>query len=66
MHKRGPVRVLELRSVRGTGGGPDILPGRVPAALLGRWRYDAEGSAAGFAADRSAIYGGFHLYRLDR
>lgn len=45
-----------------TGGAADILPGRVAPALLGRWRYDAERSAAGFRADRSAIYGGFHLY----
>lgn len=46
-----------------TGGAADILPGRLPAALLGRWRYDAAQSAEGFAADRSAIYGGFHVYR---
>lgn len=46
-----------------TGGTADILPGRVPDAVLGQWRYDAEASAAGIAADRSAIYGGFHVYR---
>lgn len=46
-----------------TGGTPDILPGRVPDAILGQWAYDVEGSAKGFASDRSAIYGGFHLYR---
>lgn len=46
-----------------TGGTPDILPGRVAASILGRWRYDADASAAAFAADRSAIYGGVHLYR---
>ena len=39
-----------------------LLPGRIPAALLGAWRYEAERSAAFAAADRSAIYGGFHLY----
>lgn len=46
-----------------TGGTPDILPGRLDAAVLRRWRYDADASAAAFAADRSAIYGGVHLYR---
>lgn len=46
-----------------TGGTPDILPGRVSDALLGQWRYDAEASARAFAQDRSAIYGGVHLYR---
>lgn len=48
-----------------TGGADDILPGRVAPALLGRWRYDAPASRAGFDADRSAIYGGFHLYRFE-
>ncbi|MEZ5840792.1 MAG: DUF3419 family protein [Hyphomicrobiales bacterium] len=43
---------------------PDLLPGRVPEEILGRWRYDGEGSARGHARDRSGIYGGFHLYRL--
>ncbi|MEO1309138.1 MAG: DUF3419 family protein, partial [Pseudomonadota bacterium] len=47
-----------------TGGAPDILPGRVVAETLGRWSYDADASTKGFAADRSAIYGGFHLYRF--
>lgn len=46
-----------------TGGTPDILPGRVSPAILGRWSYQAETSAAAFAADRSAIYGGVHVYR---
>ena len=47
-----------------TGGAADILPGRVPADLLTRWRYDAQASALGFVQDRSAIYGGVHLYRF--
>ena len=46
-----------------TGGAPDILPGRVPDAILSRWTYDAEASQVAFATDRSAIYGGVHLYR---
>ncbi len=47
-----------------TGGGPDILPGRVAPDILDRWRYDAAASAKAFAEDRSAIYGGVHLYRF--
>lgn len=46
-----------------TGGTRDILPGRVPAALLDLWAYDAKASQDAFAQDRSAIYGGVHLYR---
>ena len=47
-----------------TGGAADILPGRVDPAILAPWRYDPETSASMTAADRSAIYGGVHLYRL--
>ena len=47
-----------------TGGAPDILPGRVEPETLAHWLYDAAASARAFAADRSAIYGGVHLYRL--
>jgi len=46
-----------------TGGTPDILPGRVRASTLAKWSYDAAASAKAFAEDRSAIYGGVHLYR---
>lgn len=35
----------------------------LPPALLEGWVYEAERSNALFARDRSAIYGGFHLYR---
>lgn len=48
-----------------TAGVETILPGRVDDALLGRWTYHAEKSAAWTRADRSAIYGGFHLYTLE-
>lgn len=34
----------------------------LPPALLEGWVYEAKRSAALFARDRSAIYGGFHLY----
>lgn len=43
---------------------PSLLPGRVPSALLDRWRYEAEASAGFTRADRSSIYGGVHLYTL--
>lgn len=40
------------------------LPGRVPDAILSAWDYAEEESRRLAARDRSAIYGGFHLYRL--
>lgn len=43
---------------------PTILPGRVPEDILSRWRYAVEQSKALTLKDRSAIYGGFHLYIL--
>ncbi len=48
-----------------TAGEETILPGRVPNAILSRFRYDAAQSRAFTAADRSSIYGGFHLYTLE-
>lgn len=47
-----------------TAGLPTILPGRVPPAILDRWTYAADESRDFTARDRSAIYGGVHLYRL--
>ncbi len=41
-----------------------LLPGRVPAAILDRWHYEAERSRTLGRQDRSSIYGAFHLYRL--
>ncbi|PBC03174.1 DUF3419 family protein [Mesorhizobium sp. WSM3860] len=41
---------------------PSLLPGRVSNSLLAQWRYEAEASREFSARDRSAIYGGFHLY----
>ena len=43
---------------------PSLLPGRVRAQTLDRWQYEAEQSRDFTARDRSAIYGGFHLYIL--
>lgn len=38
------------------------LEARLEPGLLARWRYERERSEDLFARDRSAIYGGFHLY----
>lgn len=47
-----------------TAAAPTLLPGRVPDAILSRWDY-AEAESLDFTVrDRSAIYGGVHLYRL--
>ncbi|WP_081944792.1 DUF3419 family protein [Sphingopyxis sp. MWB1] len=43
---------------------PSLLPGRLLAALLDRWDYRAEESRDYTRRDRSAIYGGVHLYVL--
>ena len=44
---------------------PSLLPGRVDPAILSRWRYEEEQSGELTRRDRSAIYGGFHLYVLE-
>ena len=43
---------------------PSLLPGRLSPDLLARWDYAEAESRAWTLRDRSAIYGGFHLYRL--
>ena len=43
---------------------PSLLPGRVEDDVLARWHYAAEQSRDLTHRDRSAIYGGFHLYIL--
>jgi len=52
------------RVVFRTAAEPTLLPGRVPAAILSQWRYEAEASLGFTRADRSSIYGGVHLYVL--
>ena len=52
------------RVIYRTAGTTCILPGRVPAALLGAWRYEEARSRELGARDRSAVYGGFHLHVL--
>jgi S-adenosylmethionine-diacylglycerol 3-amino-3-carboxypropyl transferase len=47
-----------------TAGEESILPGRLPEGVLSAWRYEKERSKSFSARDRSAIYGGFHLYVL--
>nr|MBA4770802.1 DUF3419 family protein [Sphingobium sp.] len=54
----------EARVLFRTAGEPSILPGRVCDAVLARWNYRAEQSLDYTARDRSAIYGGVHLYVL--
>lgn len=41
-----------------------LLPGRVPDQILSRWDYDASEARELTLRDRSAIYGGVHLYRF--
>jgi S-adenosylmethionine-diacylglycerol 3-amino-3-carboxypropyl transferase len=48
-----------------TAGEATILPGRIPQDILSRWHYAEETSRALTLKDRSAIYGGFHLYILE-
>ena len=43
---------------------PSLLPGRLDRTLLDRWEYHDEISRDLNRRDRSAIYGGFHLYTL--
>lgn len=43
---------------------PTLLPGRLPEDLLQRWDYRAAESLDYTRRDRSAIYGGVHLYIL--
>lgn len=46
---------------RTAGKGP-LLPGRLDAALLSRWRRNDQRSEILHHRDRSAVYGAFHLY----
>nr|CAD6602942.1 hypothetical protein RKHAN_01252 [Rhizobium sp. Khangiran2] len=47
-----------------TAGEPSILEGRVRGASLGRWAYLSDRSQELTLQDRSAIYGGLHIYEL--
>ena len=48
-----------------TAGRRSPLPGRIQDGLLGRFHYDQARSESLLAKDRSAIYGGFHLYSFE-
>jgi S-adenosylmethionine-diacylglycerol 3-amino-3-carboxypropyl transferase len=43
---------------------PTLLPGRVDDEVMEQWTYEADQSRELTRRDRSAIYGGFHLYVL--
>lgn len=45
-----------------TAGEESILTGKLAPSILEQWHYQAERSQALNARDRSAIYGGFHIY----
>jgi len=49
-----------------TAGEETILPGRVPDDILASFSYDREACREMTRRDRSSIYGGFHLYVLDK
>ena len=53
---------IGARVIFRTAAAPSLLPGRVASPLLDQWRYQADQSLGLTARDRSAIYGGFHLY----
>jgi S-adenosylmethionine-diacylglycerol 3-amino-3-carboxypropyl transferase len=48
-----------------TAGSSSPLPLALEPALLAPWRYEEARSAELLERDRSAIYGGFHLYRRE-
>ena len=60
---RGGARCLGQKRAARTAAEDSILPGRLSETLLGQWDYDAERSLDLGRKDRSAIYGGFHIYR---
>ena len=52
----------DARVIFRTAGEATILPGRLPHDLLRQWTYHERRSQDLLKRDRSAIYGGFHLY----
>lgn len=57
---------LGARVVFRTAGEETILRNKLPPELLAPWTYEEARSRALHARDRSAVYGGFHLYRRVR
>jgi S-adenosylmethionine-diacylglycerol 3-amino-3-carboxypropyl transferase len=56
----------DARVIFRTAGKDSPLPNKLPSDLLAHWQYLDEDSRAGHAADRSSIYGGFHIYERKR
>ncbi|MEQ1863863.1 MAG: DUF3419 family protein [Micropepsaceae bacterium] len=54
----------EARVIFRTAGPDSPLERKLPADVIGRWQYDTDNVQAYFDADRSSIYGGFHVYVL--
>jgi S-adenosylmethionine-diacylglycerol 3-amino-3-carboxypropyl transferase len=54
----------DARVIFRTAAPQSVLPGRVSETLLSRWQYQERLSHELGRRDRSAIYGGFHLYTL--
>jgi S-adenosylmethionine-diacylglycerol 3-amino-3-carboxypropyl transferase len=52
----------DARVIFRTAAEPTLLPGRVSDSVLGQWDYREAESFDFYRRDRSAIYGGFHLY----
>ena len=52
----------DARVIFRTAAEAELLPGRSRRHLLGRWDYREAESLDFGRRDRSAIYGGFHLY----
>ena len=55
----------KARVIFRTAGIQTILPGRVANETLGKWNYLEEQSLVLGQQDRSAIYGGFHIYEFN-
>ncbi len=56
----------DARVIFRTAGQNTILPGRVADVTLGQWTHLAGLSKSLNGEDRSSIYGGFHVYQLNR
>ncbi|WP_159709686.1 DUF3419 family protein, partial [Geminicoccus flavidas] len=52
----------DARVIFRTAGEASVIEGRVPRFILDGWHYERQRSLELFRQDRSAIYGGFHLY----
>ena len=53
---------VDARVIFRTAGVESPLPKKLPPSLLAHWVYREQESRAFHAADRSSIYGGFHVY----